>query len=376
MNEFEIEKLSEILGLGYEKVGEGIESGTLKKEETHYRIEKRWAGYPKGTVIFGNDELILGFPKIRRAMVLDPTIKRHFEDTSSIAIEEKMNGYNVRVVSIDGDIWAFTRGGLSCPYTTHRAKEELDLSFFDKYPNLVLCGEMVGPDNPYVPKTIYNVGSIEFFIFDIMEKKTGDKLSVEERREIVDSFDLTGTPLINICDPVNGQDAAKKIIRKLNNENREGVVIKDVRSDVEPIKYTTSSSNRSDLRFAYRYFYDYGSDFLHSRTVREAFQSEEWEEDTEELEERAKKLGMSILEPMRKTIKDKKEERVIAEKVSIKISDIKVAEKFRSHLKGQGIEFEFTGFNELEDGCYRFEIDKIYRPTNDKTNSILGGGLW
>ena len=88
-------------------------------------------------------------------VVLDPTLKKHFNGLSKLAVEEKMNGYNVRVAQVNGEILAITRSGYICPYTTERANVKLNLEFFEAFPELVLYGEMVGPDNPYVPKS-YN----------------------------------------------------------------------------------------------------------------------------------------------------------------------------------------------------------------------------
>ena len=64
------------------------------------RFDKEISHIEHGTVLYekGNSfELIMGFPKIRRAMVLYPTLKKHFNGLSKLAVEEKMNGYNVRV---------------------------------------------------------------------------------------------------------------------------------------------------------------------------------------------------------------------------------------------------------------------------------------
>lgn len=75
-------------------------------------------------------------------------------------------------------------GADSCNYTkwvylyiyNSKAKEKLNLKFFEDFPELVLYGELVGPDNPYVSKEIYGVRSVAFYIFDIREKNTGKPL--------------------------------------------------------------------------------------------------------------------------------------------------------------------------------------------------------
>lgn len=108
-------------------------------------------------------------------MLLEPAINTHFSETDTVCVEEKMNGFNVRAIVFDGKITAITRGGYVCPYSTEKAGQLLNIDFFNDHPELVLHGEMVGPDNPYVPKKIYDdVDSIDFYVFDMRYKGSGE----------------------------------------------------------------------------------------------------------------------------------------------------------------------------------------------------------
>lgn len=366
--------ISRNLDINKQKIKKGIERDIIKEHETHFRFDKRFAGITRGTCVFKNELTVHGFPKIRRALTLSPTIEKRFGD--SVAVEEKMNGYNVRIVKINQKIFGLTRSGLICPYTTQKAKEKLDMSFFQENPDYLICGEMVGPDNPYIPTEIYEVDSIDFFVFDIREKDSNKQLPVKKRRNILEKFDINNVHSFGILDTQKAHQKIKDIIKKLGEEKKEGVVIKDPMTDLEPIKYTSSQSNCSDLQYAYKFYHDYGSDFVNSRTVREGFQSYEWEENDLEREQRAKRIGLSILEPMIETIKNKKEGKNITETVKIKVSDLKIAKNFLDHLESVGIDSEATKINELKDGNYRVFIEKLQESTNDKTNSLLNGGLW
>lgn len=117
--------------------------------------------------------------------MLDPTIKKHFIGLEKVAVEEKMNGYNVRIAIAKEEILAITRSGYICPYTTQKGKRETEPEIFDDFPELVLYGEMIGPDNPYVSKDIYGIESVEFYIFDIREKNSGKPLSISRKQEIL-----------------------------------------------------------------------------------------------------------------------------------------------------------------------------------------------
>ncbi len=367
------EKTVENLNINREKVEEGIEKQILVPEKEHIRFNKTWAGIDRGTSIFSDGTVVHGFPKIRRAMLLRPAIQKHFP--REVVIEEKMNGYNVRATKVNNQILGLTRSGLICPYTTAKIKEKIGSGIFDENPGLILCGEMVGPDNPYVPQDTYDVDSVDFFIFDLMEKQTGSFLDIRRRREITGQFGLKNVNNYGTYEPKNVHTKAKEVIEKLDKEEREGILLKDPEHEVPPVKYTTSRSNCSDLHFAYRYYNDYGSDFVHSRVVREGFQSYEWDEDKEETRERAVRLGKSILHSLKKTIEERDKGEKITENVTIKVSDLRTAEKFKKHLEKQAVEFEVKEINELEDG-YRVHISKVMRPTNDKTKSLLQGDLW
>jgi putative ATP-dependent DNA ligase len=142
-----------------------------------------------------------------------------------------------------------------------------------------------------------------------------------------------------------------------------------------PVKYTSSQSNCADLRYAFEFYNDYGRDFFFPRVCREAFQSVEWDEDEENRRERCRRLGESILLPMIKTIKKKKEGERITEAVQIRVRDLKTARDFEEHLRLLGVDAVFE--KPLQIGNeFLIKIKKIYHSTNDKTESILRGELW
>ena len=84
-----------------------------------YKLDRKFGSLEEGTLIAKTTdrvEIVRGFPKIKRALTLFPTIKKHFD--GDVAIEEKMNGYNVRIVKFGEKLYAITRGGFICPTQT------------------------------------------------------------------------------------------------------------------------------------------------------------------------------------------------------------------------------------------------------------------
>jgi putative ATP-dependent DNA ligase len=377
-----VARLADCLGFDKEKVHNLFEKKYLAwnwgKYEHLLRFDKEISHIERGTVLYekGNSfEIIMGFPKIRRAMVLDPTIKRHFIGLQKIVLEEKMNGYNVRIATANGEIIAITRSGYICPYTTQKAKEKLNLNFFDDFPELVLYGEMIGPDNPYISKDIYNVESVEFYIFDIREKNSGKPLKIYKKQKILEKYGFFQVRFFGEILMKNVPREIEKIILELGEKEHEGVVIKDPEMVLSQLKYTSSQSNCSDLRHAFKFYNDTGRDYMLSRIVREGFQTVEWKENEEEFKKRCMQLGESILSPLRESIIGVKDGQRLYEEAKIRVRDLKTVKDFEDYLKRLGVDVIFEEPQAVEEE-YLIKIKKMNKSTNDKTQAILQGDLW
>ncbi len=341
-----------------------------------YNLQKKFGEYEEGTLIVKTQngvDIVRGYPKIRRALTLYPTIMKHFE--GEVVLEEKMNGYNVRIVHFGRNIYAVTRRGFVCPYTTEKARELIDIEFFKDHPNLMLCSEAVGEESPFVPKDVYGVKTIDFFVFDIRDRKTNTPLPVREKEKLADEYGFKIAPILAVVHASKAHEVAVDIIRKLGEEGREGVIIKDPEMNPPPIKYTTSQSNCSDLRYAFRYFNEYSKDFMLSRIVREAFQSFEFKENENELKERCLRLGEAILKSMIESIKEVSEGKKVVEKYRLRFKSLEVFELFKEHLRRMGVDAEFS--EPVEDnGTYVVYLEKYMMGTTDKILHHLKGNLW
>jgi len=378
-NKLDIAKLSGLLGIPEHSITGALKRKTLqyvKGKRELFRFDKPVSSVEGGTCVFLEAlEIVRGFPKISRTLLLYPALIKHFSSCRKVAVEEKMNGYNVRVALIGDEIVAITRGGFICPYTTQKANGPKERDFFRDHPDLVLCGEMVGPDSPYVPKTFYNIGSLDFFVFDIREKNSGNPMPVSERRRLMKDYGIKSVHLFGEFDVSEVHTEITEIIRSFGNTLREGVVIKDPQMNIPPVKYTSSLSNCQDLRYAFEFYNDFGRDFFFGRVCREAFQSVEWDEDEERTRNRCQKLGESILLPMISTIKKKKAGERIAENVQIRVGNLNSVSEFEEYLRFLGIDAVFETPEKTGDE-YLVRIKKIHQSTNDKTETILGGQMW
>jgi len=313
-----------------------------------------------------------GFPKIRRALTLHPTLKAHF-GRREIVLEEKMNGYNVRVVKIGENLYGITRRGLICPYTTEKVREQIEDDFFRDYPDYMLCCEAVGKASPYVPTDVYGIKTLKFFLFDIRNARTNEPLSIDKKVEIAENYGLEMTRILENAE-TDDSEKIRSVLDGLNKERREGVVFKDPEMKIDPLKYTTSSANLSDLRYAFRFFGEYGRDFMLSRIVREAFQSVEFNDSEEEFKERCFGLGKAILEPIVESIKACKNGETIYEESELVFENPEVLELFKNHIRLLGVDFKIEVVGEGD--LIRVKLKRVMRSTNDRIRGILSGSTW
>jgi len=211
---------------------------------------------------------IPGFPHIKRVYRLRPGVQRFFH-TNPFFVEEKLDGYNVRLLVHQGQLLALTRGGFVCPFTSEWAEiwwQRYKLGrFFVTYPDYVLFGEVLG-DNPYnsqrdptIPPGLY------FFIFEIM-RSDGEFLRVHDRYELVESYELPTVPLLGqfTSDRI---DELFEILRDLNNKEREGVVFK-ANTSKKTMKFVTPRTDLRDIRDNLILEFDLEPGFITNRLLR------------------------------------------------------------------------------------------------------------
>lgn len=369
-------EISQILNISSEKLKEAYCKGIIKKYQRNgldaIQFRKSLASVEAGTIVVNGDEIevIRGFPKIRRTLMLYPALEKHFQD--EVAVEEKMNGYNVRIAFVNNEILAFTRGGYICPYTTRKAINILDLdSFFQNHPNKVICGEMVGTLNPYVSHDYPEIGKLGFRIFDVREKLTNNPLPVMDKRELLMDYGLDPVRLLGIFPVEEAPENIMGIVRKLGEDNREGVVMKDPQMELAPLKYTSSQAQTSELEYALSFPFDLAQAFLFSRIIREGFQAYEMGESPAQMQDRALRMGESILYPMIETIKQVKKGELAAEDLVIEVDNYEEAEEFIRHLKDLKV---MASLIEVKDG--KAIIRRIHQSTNDRISNYLDGNLY
>jgi putative ATP-dependent DNA ligase len=331
-------------------------------------------GVERGTVVVERTGAVVrGYPSVPRILTLDAGVRSVFDAEETVVVEEKLDGFNVRIADVgaDGPL-AFTRGGYVCPYTTDRVRALLDLpEYFAAHPETMLCAELIGPETPYTTHDYDDVDSHAVRVFGIRDRVSGTPLPVTERRARCEAYGFPQSRLFGRGRP----DAAVEVVRDavdiLDAAGREGVVLKTA-AGAPRAKYTTESQHHAELAYAFSLPFEYGRDFLFSRLVREAFQAAECDDAADELEERAHDLGESILLPMVETIRRVEDGETVGERHTVR-GDADSVDALLDHLRDQSLTIEVVD-DAREDGERVVEFVKVAESTTDLIRHYLDGG--
>ena len=374
-----IQLLSEALGITPQEALRLARSKSVRRSRyrriIYLSLRRDYRGLPEGTVILYSPghapRVVEGYPSIKRVLLLGRVLGNYFP--GPVAVEEKMNGYNTRVIHYAGQLLAITRGGLVCPYTSHRISlllGEVLREFFRDHPGLVVAGESIGVENPYTRHPYPVEGGFGFQVFDIIE--AGRRLPLEERDRLAGDYGLPRVPLLGVVDR-GDVDALWSILGELEERGGEGVVLRDPQGRVEPLKYTTTRTNIGDIEEGMRFFFEEGRSFIFPRVLREIFKIFEERPSPSELEERWLRLGRALLEAPQASVEKVAREGVLGESFTLRFRDPRVLDETLAHFARLGVRVQL-GEVVLENGWLKAVFYKPRR-TGEEVKRILDTGL-
>jgi putative ATP-dependent DNA ligase len=333
------------------------------------RLMHDYKDFIRGTVFY-EDSFIPGYPRIMRVLHLGNGIKRYLKE--GFYVEEKVDGYNVRVAGIKGIPIALTRGGFICPFTTDRIPDLIDMNFFSKYPEYVIGGEVVGPNNPYNTEFIpYIKEDVVLLCFDLFDENR-IRLNPEERYKILEDFNIKQVrrwgpfSLLDI-------DNIKEIVLELDRDEREGVVIKPLTIG-KPIKYVTISSCLRDLQATANLITELPAGFYIQRILRSLFFCYEF--DITLNESYLLEFSKALFITPGKVIKEVAEGGDIKESFDIKVRNENTINSLMKHLKKSGIKTKLISIERI-DNFYRAKFQRIYTEgTKEMRQRLKGYGFF
>lgn len=374
-----VQVLSEAFDIDVERAEKLLESKSTRvmrfRGFKYIALRRDLADHYEGTVVIVTRDgyrVIEGYPHIARILLLSKAVPRHFIDY--VVVEEKMDGYNVRVARVDGEILALTRGGYICPYTTGRMRRKygnaLNKLFDEIGDEAVVIGEVVGMENPYTRYYYPEAPYWDYFVFDIY--RHGSPLKVVERRRLVEDHGLRNVPQLGVVHKENWQDV-QEIVMGLESAGREGVVLKDPEYRVPPLKYTTSYINARDVQEGMKYPFDEGHTFIFPRVLRQMFKAYEEGWDEERLVEEARRIGEALLKSAVESIRRFAVGEPIAEEFILEFVDLEELEEFVSYSASLGIPLTILSIDKV-DSAIKARLLK-HKRTPDHYRRIFKTGL-
>ena len=341
----------------------GIEKGKIQKESDeieYFYLHEHYQHYERGTVFIG-DRTIFGYPHIRRIFVIKEGIKRNIK-SKFVYLEEKIDGFNLRIANIDSKVYAFSRGGHLDYFSTEKTRHNREiLSFLSDNPEYVLCAEMVG-NTPHTKPT--KKFDTKLFVFDIM-REDGSLLPCEEKYELLDNYKINQVPRLG---KVASSDIKKisSIVILVHKQNAEGIVIRGTLG--ETVKHVNANSDIADISECSLRYFDMPSGFFHQRIMRAAFFANEFGLNKVEL---SKKLGNAFLNSLTPSIKKAKNAKSSFEEFEILISSLSLWQKIKRQMGNEILVEEIWRKNEGKNIRLRFK--KIYRKTSSLLHSFSSG---
>lgn len=293
----------------------------------YVRLIDDFQGLPKGAVQLP-DRWIGGYPRIGRIYRLEQGLRQQFD--APFWVEEKIDGFNVRILRYQGQVLAFTRSGYLCPFSTDRAPELLDMGIFDQYPELVLCAEIAGPENPYTEGgPAFVPEDVRAFVFDLMRVNQMGFVPAVDKMALTSRFGLP-TP------HGYGQFTAAEwpqlveLLRRLDREGREGVVFKEDSPRNCRVKYVTRFSGIYDVGIRASDMVDLPGDFFTGRVLRLALFMDEAGMPHDKRSNR--ELGNAFLERLFESVNKFKNDGRVYHTFRCRFRERENAEAFMEHI--------------------------------------------
>ena len=324
----------------------GLEEAEAKKAlDTHSVVQDRFerlqflkfnkdiAPFSRGTLVFTIRDIIPECPRTRVIYNLENGIRKHFGETP-FYVEEGIAGYRVRIAKVLNRVIVITRGGYICPFSTERVTDFFDVEkFFNDNPDLVLCGTIAGPDNPYVREhPSYIKEDIKFYLSDIVKKVSGERLSQDEITSLTEKYNIPHARVF-------GKFTLEKlndlwgIIDLIEDEENYGILLKDEEGKKVHLLYMTPTGNINELLNSSDYYLELPHVHYIQRILRIGYHLAQRELKDETLDKITKRLGEALLLPFSKSLKDViATKKTVEEEFSIKVKNPKTAEKLLNHL--------------------------------------------
>mgnify|MGYP001597710205 CR=1 FL=1 len=341
----------------------------LFEDVPFYRFARNVRGVARGTVVLPAG-VVRDFPRMPRILHLASGIRKTMH--GPYRIEEKVDGYNVRIVRVGGRAACFSRSGHVCPFATDRLR---DVPSFDRFvhahPDRVVCVEVAGPGSPYDSASPPWIASdIAMVAFDVARLDTGWIDPPDARKEILAR---SGVPLVRDLGVFGPDDvpAIRRLVDRIDAEGGEGIVLKTL-DGRERVKYACLGSHLRDLRVSTRLLGGIQRAQLVNHLVAAGIALHEWKDGGGRAEREA--VGSALVDAMLDAI-GQSAEGMIEERHEIRMhEDANVDDLLAIIETGSDIQVRVASRERDEDGMVRVVFFRRHlRPTGYFRSRMAGG---
>ncbi len=339
------------------------------------RLVETVGGFRRGTAVLSDGSVIPGYPSIGRVQSLAAGLQRHYQ--GPFWAEEKMDGFNVRIVRDGERTVAFSRGGFICAFSTDRLPDLLDTSVLDDHPELILCVEIAGPDNPYLEGHPPQVTEdVQLFVFDMMRKGEDGFLPQAEKMALLERYGLPSTRIFGRFRP-DDIEALEELILQLDAEGSEGLVFKG-ESDGGRAKYVTGRSSVADIEICSDQLLDLPPEYFTNRLLRLGlFVAEHGQAGDAELE---RSLGRAFIDGVTRAVARSRGVGRVGRRFRCRFRERRHAEMFMQHIKatgGQRVLIDEAMPLQEKDGYWLLEFERVLeRMTGTLANTLAGASQY
>ncbi len=357
-----------------DRLAAALAEGAAREEEwgglSFCRFSDDYHGVLRGTLVV-HGRVLPAFPSIGRIFVLERGLRRSFRD--SFLAEEKLDGYNVRIAQVDGQILPFTRGGFVCPFTADRLADLVDVRpFFAAHPELILCGEVVGPANPYIDTSSPRVADdIALFCFDAMRFDEATPLPLVERDRLLTEFGLPRAPVLGEFTP-DETDRLRAELLRLDAEGAEGAVFKPP-ADGLRVKYVTPTVNVRDIALDGVLLAELPAEFFLGRLIRLAMGLDELAL-LDRVEAAEREIGHALLSRFLPVLRDVAAGGKVRKVFRVRVHTSTAADRLMVHLNRVSKKVQVRELSRRQSGPWiEVELEKTFQQSTARLKSLLEG---
>ena len=364
---------NQALALSPREIEQRVADGSARRlefEGTAYVRFPGGGGVEPGVVAVASG-LVPAYPRIGRIFTLRAGVERAF--TGPFLAEEKIDGFNLRVVRAEGRILAITRSGFVCPFATDRVPELAPVEdLLSAHPELVVCGELAGPENPYLVSRVPGVEEdVRFFAFDLMRLGRRGFLPLEERDGLFRRFGMPEVPRLGFFAP-DEFPALRRVVLELDGRGSEGMVLK-APDGSRRVKYVTPAANLQDIVEDASLLAELPGEFFSSRLVRLVLGLDELG-----LHHRAtavaEVLGRGLVSEFDETLHRFRERGVLSRELRVRLREERRIDALVRHINRTSRRVRVTEVGRRFDGRHhRVTLRKVFQVTTSWLHAIHRG---